>query len=158
MNSLSRWELGAGSGSPAPPGRRSESLSSRAGLRGLQQRRPLASHSWPWRQPDSKLPAAPQGTGVLDVTQKEVEPPWVSGRGYVWEGPWVPAFGSYLDLYPQRVMRCLLLAPLLGLWPRSLQLGLERLGERGKKWSLSTNLKELGRANKTKVLAGKTRA
>lgn len=82
----------------------------------------------------------------------------MSGRGYAWEGPWVPALGSYLDLYPQRVMRCLLLAPLFGLWPRSLQLGLERLGERGKKWSSSTNLKELGRANKTKVLAGKSRA
>lgn len=139
--------------------------------RGTQPTRPTppppapspASHPWPWREPDSKLPAAPHGIGILDVTQKEVEPPWVSGQGYAWEGPQVPGVGSYQDLYPQCVTRSLLLEPLPGLWPRSVA-GFggwppdQGLGERWKKWFSSANLKQLGKSNKTKVPAGKSRA
>lgn len=56
----------------------------------------------------------------MDVTQKEVEPPWVSGRGYAREGPRVPGVGSYLDLYSESILRSRLLQPLPGLWPRSM--------------------------------------
>lgn len=49
------------------------------GAAGLQQSGPPPPT--PRTEPDFKLPQALRGTGVMDITQKEVGPPGVPGRG-----------------------------------------------------------------------------
>lgn len=79
----SRYQLGAGSGSPAPPGRAADGVGAGAGRLGSSRGDP---HSLPPSSPaPHPLPGKELSSRSLrlrqDVTQKEVEPLWVPGRG-----------------------------------------------------------------------------